>query len=422
MSKAISIHLREGPGDILVFLTAQNECEAACKRFLARAQPREAERLLVLPLHGKLPPEDQQEIFTPTPDGWRKVIFSTNIAETSVTINGVRYVVDTGLAKESRFDSARAMNVLELAAITQSSARQRAGRAGRTSSGICFRLYSEQDFENMQTSQTPEIARSDLSLAILKLVDLGERDIERFDFIESPPRDALVHALRSLEHMEAISSVKNSTLTPVGRAISLLERSPPFGRMILEGIKTGCANEVIIIAGMLSVFPRMFQTAPDHRAKAVAARPKWLHPKGDALSLLKLHQEWFCHRNAEGWCKAQGIVKSGMERAQDYIDEVKRAIKQNELGDLNATSSDEDTILRCVCSGFFNSISVFTNAKQLGYQILSNKQTAAIHPSSFVALLPAAPQWVVFTSVTQTARTLMNGVRSIKRVPSVFLP
>ncbi|CAH1229647.1 DHX8 [Branchiostoma lanceolatum] len=207
VNKVVEIHNNEGEGDILAFLTSPLEIERACERTTHVFGSR-VNSVLVLPLHGKLQPEDQRKVFEPAPAGARKVVFATNIAETSVTIPGIIYVVDSGMIKERYFDAKRNLSVLDVKMVAQSSAIQRAGRAGRIQPGRCYRLYTEEEFKEMRVSTPPEILRMHLGMAVLKLMELGVTDVTDFDFVERPSDDALQDAIHQLDILGAIEKTE----------------------------------------------------------------------------------------------------------------------------------------------------------------------------------------------------------------------
>ncbi|KAI8520764.1 hypothetical protein Bbelb_005180 [Branchiostoma belcheri] len=214
VNKVVEIHSNEGEGDILAFLTSPLDIERACERttFLLGSR---VNSVLVLPLHGKLQPEDQRKVFEPAPAGARKVVFATNIAETSVTIPGIIYVVDSGMIKERYFDAKRNLSVLDVKMVAQSSAIQRAGRAGRMQPGTCYRLYTEDEFKDMRVSTLPEILRMHLGMAVLKLMELGVTDVTDFDFVERPSDDALQDAIDQLDILGAIEGTEDE-ISPLG--------------------------------------------------------------------------------------------------------------------------------------------------------------------------------------------------------------
>ena len=275
------IHCQEAKqGDILVFLTNPVEIERACHK----ASIELGNAAVVLPLHGKLQPEDQRKVFNDYP-GKQKVIFATNVAETSVTISGVKYIVDTGLAKELCFDPKRSMNSLEVRLISKSSAEQRKGRAGRTSAGKCFRLYSKEVYQGMPERMLPEILRVHLSHAVLKLYEFGISNILAFDFVEHPDQAALKTAVEMLEFLKA---VKKGKLTDLGRKMATLPLEPQLAKVLLDGIQAGIGLEAAIAVSISGLGGSIFFRGGTDEMKVASDRKKveFCHPAGDQMTYL----------------------------------------------------------------------------------------------------------------------------------------
>ena len=251
VKKACEVHETEGNGDVLVFLTSPAEIQKACEMMSSKPKAAEFE---CLPLHGKLHPEDQQKIFQHT-SGKRKIIFATNCAETSITIPGIKFVIDSGMVKEMQYDAKRNMNSLNVRPINKSSAQQRRGRAGRLEAGKCFRLYSEEDFHKMDDRSTPEILRVHLGQAILKLMELGIDDPTEFDFVESPPIESLRSACQSLM---SLGAVLDGCLTDLGRNMARLPIEPRLAKLLIVGINEGVGKEAMILASVATVNGSIF--------------------------------------------------------------------------------------------------------------------------------------------------------------------
>lgn len=244
---ATEIHRTEKEGTILAFLTSQMEVEYACENFKAPAS-------IALPLHGKLSHEEQLNVFKNYP-GTRKVIFATNLAETSLTIPGVKYVIDSGMVKQSKFEPGTGMNVLRVSQVSQSSANQRAGRAGRTEPGICYRLYSQCDFESMPPHQEPEIRRVHLGVAVLKILALGIKDVQGFDFVDAPSPESIKMAVRNLIHLGAITlEDKFYVLTKEGQDLVKLGFEPRLGKIDQYGLLSKLIYFVFIINKFVCVY------------------------------------------------------------------------------------------------------------------------------------------------------------------------
>ncbi|KAJ4898381.1 putative pre-mRNA-splicing factor ATP-dependent RNA helicase [Raphanus sativus] len=217
ISKVIQIHMCEPTGDILVFLTGEEEIEQACSRIIRSL----GDQVTVVPLYSSLPSAVQHKIFDPTPKSLRKIIVSTNVAETSLSMDGIVYVVDSGFSKQKDYDFHTAVEFWLVSPISQASAYQRAGRAGRTRPGKCFRLYTEQTFNDFPVRETPEIVRSNPVNTVLTLKQLGVNDLKSFEYIDPPSPKMLLRALEDLFHLGAVDDQGN--LTNIGLMMSLEE-------------------------------------------------------------------------------------------------------------------------------------------------------------------------------------------------------
>lgn len=258
----LQIHLSEPEGDILVFLTGEEEIEQACKKIKAEADQQYLQTgcgpLKVVPLYSTLPPSAQQRIFEPAPPPrkpggppGRKVVVSTNIAETSLTIDGIVYVIDPGFAKQKVYNPRIRVESLLVSPISKASAQQRAGRAGRTRPGKAFRLYTEAAYTKELIEQTyPEILRSNLGTVVLQLKKLGIDDLVHFDFMDPPAPETLMRALELLNYLGALDD--DGELTPTGELMSAFPLDPQLCKMLIESPKYRCSNEILSIAALLS--------------------------------------------------------------------------------------------------------------------------------------------------------------------------
>lgn len=284
------IHYKEAmPGDILVFLTGQETVEALeqlVNEYATGMDP-SLPRILVLPLFAALPQAAQQRVFQPAPPRTRKVILATNIAETSVTVSGVRYVVDCGKAKVKQFRTRLGLDSLLVKPISKSAAIQRKGRAGREAAGQCFRLYTEKDYLTLDETNTPEILRCDLSQALLNMKARGVDDIVRFPFLTRPPREALEKALLQLLNIDALQD--SGKISDVGLHIAKLPLTPTLGRVLLAAAENGadCLIDVIDIISCLSVENIFLNTTSEEKKEAAeTARRDLYRREGDHLTML----------------------------------------------------------------------------------------------------------------------------------------
>ncbi|CAG8612252.1 864_t:CDS:2, partial [Ambispora leptoticha] len=275
----MQIHLSEPPGDILLFLTGQEEIDTAAEILYERmkALGPQVPDLIILPVYSALPSEMQSRIFEPAPPGSRKVVIATNIAETSITIDGIYYVVDPGFVKQNAYDAKVGMDSLIVTPISQAQARQRAGRAGRTGPGKCYRLYTEAAYRNeMLPNPVPEIQRTNLANIVLTLKAMGINDLLHFDFMDPPPVQTLLTALEQLYALSALDD--EGLLTKLGRKMAEFPLEPPLSKMLIESVDLGCSEEILTIVAMLSV-QNVFYRPKEKQAAADQKKARFHQPE-----------------------------------------------------------------------------------------------------------------------------------------------
>ncbi|KAF6165161.1 hypothetical protein GIB67_000745 [Kingdonia uniflora] len=286
----LQIHVTQKPGDILVFLTGQEEIEAAEEilKHRTRGLGTKIAELIICPIYANLPTELQSKIFDPTPEGARKVVIATNIAETSLTIDGISYVIDPGFSKMKSYNPRTGMESLLVNPISKASAMQRAGRSGRTGPGKCFRLYTAYNYQNdLEDNTVPEIQRTNLANVVLMLKSLGIHDLLHFDFMDPPPAEALLKALELLFALNALNNI--GELTKAGRRMAEFPLDPMLSKMIVASDKYKCSEEIISIAAMLSVGNSIFYRPKDKQVHADNARMNFHTGNvGDHIALLKI--------------------------------------------------------------------------------------------------------------------------------------
>jgi ATP-dependent helicase HrpA len=288
------------PGDVLVFLPGEREIRDAAE-VLRKANLRLTE---VLPLYARLTPAEQQKIFAPM--GARKIVLATNVAETSLTVPGIRYVIDSGTARISRYSYRAKVQRLPIEAISQASANQRKGRCGRVEPGICIRLFSEEDFTGRPAFTDPEILRTNLAAVILQMLHLRLGEIEAFPFIEPPDGKAISDGFNLLQELSAVN--REGQLTPLGRQLARLPVDPRLGRMVLEGAKQGSLEEILIIASALSV-QDVRERPSDRQQAADQAHAQWKDVDSDFAALINVWRGFEEQRQALGsgalrsWCR-----------------------------------------------------------------------------------------------------------------------
>ncbi len=294
---AVKIHWDEPPGDILLFLTGEEEIELACRTITAECDKGSHDKVgpvVCYPLYSSLPPQAQQKVFDPAPaprreggPAGRKIIVSTNIAETSLTIDGIVYVIDPGFSKQKVYNPRVRVESLLVSPISRASANQRSGRAGRTRPGKCFRLYTAKSFkDDLEETTYPEMLRSNLASVVLTLKKLGVEDLVHFDFMDPPAPETLMRALEQLNYLGAIDDDGN--LTDFGAIIAEFPLDPQLSAMLVASPKYRCSNEIVSIAALLSV-PQIFMRPKESQRQADEAKAAFQHADGDHLTLLNAY-------------------------------------------------------------------------------------------------------------------------------------
>ncbi|KAG6687002.1 hypothetical protein I3842_11G049200 [Carya illinoinensis] len=407
----LQIHVTQPAGDILVFFTGQEEIETAEEilKHRTRGLGTKIAELIICPIYANLPTELQAKIFEPTPEGARKVVLATNIAETSLTIDGIKYVIDPGFCKMKSYNPRTGMESLLVAPISKASANQRAGRSGRTGPGKCFRLYTAYNYYNdLDDNTVPEIQRTNLANVVLTLKSLGIHDLLNFDFMDPPPSEALLKALELLFALSALN--KLGELTKVGRRMAEFPLDPMLSKMIVASDKYKCSDEIISIAAMLSVGNSIFYRPKDKQVHADNARMNFHTGNvGDHLALLKVYNSWKETNYSTQWCYENYIQVRSMKRARDVRDQLEGLLERVEI-ELMADPSDLDAIKKAITSGFFpHSARLQKNGS---YRTVKHPQTVHIHPSS--GLAQVLPRWVVYHELVLTTKEYMRQVTELK--------
>ncbi|CAF1248124.1 unnamed protein product [Rotaria sordida] len=408
IAKTLQIHESKELGDILVFLTGPEEINRAIDEVSKKIK---SENLAcILPLHGKLNEDETEEVFAPTDSRRRKIIFATNVAETSITIDGIQHVIDSGMVKEVMWDSKRNMRALKIGYTTQSSVKQRRGRAGRTSVGKCYHLYTLDTYESLDICPRAEILCIQPSLAVLKLKHLGIHDVSKFAWLQSPSSQSLQDAVDNLTWLGALNS-KTGKLTDVGQIMAKLGLEPMLSAMILAGKRQNCLSYVLALAGMLSVVQNMWWRAKDEVGKQLSheKRALFAHDSGiggDHIALLRIFLEWKAlgdfKRTNSTWCRENMINGKAMKMADNFIREVACQIDPNFKFDLVQLNDNLiEKIVRCVCAGYFQHLAISNGYLRAGYQLVSSSTgvCARIHRSSTLTLAEEAPKFILYHDI-----------------------
>lgn len=374
-------------GDILVFMPGKGEIQAALG---ALAAARLGERVSLIPLHGELGPDDQDRAFQPSP--LRKIVVSTNVAETSVTIDGIRHVVDGGLARMARYDAERGIQTLMVEEISRASADQRAGRAGRTAPGTCWRLWTESGHLNRPARNTPEIQRADLAEVVLLLHSLGVRQAATFDWLDAPDKAAVLRAERLLHILGALeeghgAESSGSDLTPVGRQMLRLPMHPRFARLLVEASRRGCVPAACLCAALVSGRDLLMRVNREDPSSADARELFEGSTQSDFHTLLRAHQyARNAHFSLEA-CRRHGIHAQTARQVEDTFQQLVRIAEREKMmtrdsGAASAEAGDEG-LLKSLCAGFVDQVCVRKDSGSLDC-LLTEGRTGSLMRESVV--------------------------------------
>ncbi|KOS20551.1 Pre-mRNA-splicing factor ATP-dependent RNA helicase prp22 [Escovopsis weberi] len=405
----MQIHLTEPKGDILLFLTGQEEIDTACEILYERmkALGSSVPDLLILPVYSQLPSEMQSRIFEPAPPGSRKVVIATNIAETSITIDEIYYVVDPGFVKQNAYDPKLGMDSLVVTPISQAQANQRAGRAGRTGPGKTFRLYTEAAYQSeMLPTSVPEIQRQNLAHTILMLKAMGINDLLHFDFMDPPPINTMLTALEELYALSALDD--EGLLTRLGRKMADFPMEPSLAKVLIAAVDQGCSDEMLSIVAMLNL-PSVFYRPKEKQAQADQKKAKFHDPHGDHLTLLNVYNAWKHSGYSNPWCFENFIQARSMRRAKDVRDQLVK-IMDRYRHPIISCGRHTDKVRKTMCTGFFRNAA--RKDPQEGYKTLIEGTTVYLHPSS--ALFGKQAEWVIYHTLVLTTKEYMHCTSSIE--------
>jgi len=393
-------------GDILVFMPTERDINDTLEGLRHTYE----QSHLLLPLFGRLPAADQRKIFQPAHK--RKIIVATNVAETSITVPGIRYVVDTGLARISRYNPRSGTTSLRVSRISKASCEQRRGRCGRTGPGTCIRLYSEEDFLSREPFTPPEIQRSNLAEVILQMIDLKLGDPGLFPFIDPPPANAIRDGYRTLKELGALTEERR--LTAQGRLMARLPLDPRLSRIIIESMTTDAVREITILAAALSLQdPRVRPPGKENKADEVHHR--FIDKQSDFSTLLNIWNSF----HAEGevpsksrlsrFCKAHFLSWQRMREWMDVHDQISRLLKINKSFRCNEQPADYTAIHSALVSGFLRNICL---KKEKNTYLSAGNREVVLFPGS--GLYGKGPQWAVAAEFVETTQLFARTVATIE--------
>ncbi|GFT82835.1 ATP-dependent RNA helicase DEAH12, chloroplastic [Nephila pilipes] len=416
---AVKIHKNESKGDILVFLTSPGEIDEAIMKFQDYFSEPELPQLMSL--HGKSELQDQLLIFETNTNDVRRIIFATNAAETSLTIPGIKYVIDSGMTKEMVYFPEKNKNCLLVTFVNKSSANQRKGRAGRTQPGVCYRMYSKRNYEEMPHSSVPEILKTNLQTAMLKLYQFGIEP-RKFEFVESPHKEAVIKSVESLEQLGLIKEIKDKgyCLTESGKNVVELPIEPRLAKLILDGIKVEIGFEAIIMAALVNEAGRLFFRHEDNKIMADKRKRMFCQHSGDLCTYLDIYKRWMEEAKDKRyqWCVDNFLNSKALNSAKKSIEEILLVLHQ-ELGirvrrryNNKAFKSHFEKI---IFNAFSENLCTFSGHPKMGYFSPYLTESLFIHPSSSLSYLKTEyPVFLVYSTLMQTTRNFLLDVTPIK--------
>ena len=409
VQQVLAIHVSMGAGDILVFMTGQEDIECTCELIQERLNAlNDPPKLSILPIYSQMPADLQAKIFDKAAPGVRKVIVATNIAETSLTVDGIMYVVDAGYSKLKVYNPRMGMDTLQITPISQANASQRAGRAGRTGPGKAFHLFTEAAFKDELYIQTiPEIQRTNLANTVLLLKSLGVKDLLDFDFMDPPPQDTITTSLFDLWALGALDNIGD--LTPIGSKMTAFPMDPSLAKLLITSEDYGCSEEMLTIVSMLSV-PSVFYRPKERQEESDAAREKFFVPESDHLTYLHVYSQWKSNGYSDGWCTRHFLHPKSLRRAKEIREQLLDIMKMQRMS-MVSCGTDWDVIRKCICSGYYHQAA---KVKGIGEYInLRTSVTVQLHPTSALYGLGYLPDYVVYHELILTSKEYMSTVTSV---------
>ena len=406
----MQIHLAEPPGDILLFLTGQEEIETSkevLEERMKKLGPNVPE-LIILPVYSALPSENQSQIFDPAPPGCRKVVIATNIAETSITIDHIYYVIDPGFVKQNAYDPKLGMDSLVVVPISQAQAKQRAGRAGRTGPGKCFRLYTEAAFQSeMLPTSIPDIQRQNLGNTILQLKAIGINDLLHFGFMDPPPTKTMLSALKELYDLSELDD--EGLLTRFGRRMADFPVDPELSKSLLASTELECSDEVLTITAMVSATQTVFYRPREKQQQADQKKAKFHDSQGDHLTLLNVYNSWKESGFSTTWCYENFIQARAMGRVKDVRQQL-LSIMQQHRQPIISCGRDTKRVRQALVAGLFRKSA--RKDPQEGYKTLAEDTPVYMHPSS--ALFGRPAEHVIYHTLVLTTKEYMHWATAIE--------
>ncbi|CAF3362466.1 unnamed protein product [Rotaria socialis] len=401
--------LNEG---ILIFLTGQDEIDSTCKtiKHIVASGTESLEPILVLPLYANMTTMKQMLVFKQTPMNIRKVIVSTNIGETSITIPGIRHVIDCGCVKIKTFNPQTGLELLQVQKISQAQAWQRTGRAGRECPGACYRMYTEDEYEKLAPTPIPELLRCNLATAALQILAMGITNISNFDFVSKPDEKSIAAALRELIYLRAVQASNDNTyeLTDDGRKMACFPLDPKLSRCLLASSDLGCLEEMLKLVSIMSV-DTIFLTSSNINEKMKMQRQKFTMNEGDHLTLLNVYKTFIANKKTKEWCQMNKINRRNLLRACAIRKQLRRICVELQLN-IKSCGTKFSSVRQALAHGLFMNVAEYF--KENDYRTINDRHIVKIHPSS--VLFGAKPSLVVFTELIQTTKRFIRDITVVE--------
>lgn len=421
VTQALKTHLSTpvSSGDILIFMTGQEDIEVTCEvlkekllevysKKLGIASFEDINDIEILPIYSSLPADVQGRIFKATDPNKRKVVVATNIAETSLTVDGIKYVIDCGYSKLKVYNPRIGLDSLTVTPISLANADQRSGRAGRTGPGIAYRLYTEDSaYEDMYPQAIPEIQRTNLSNTLLLLKSLGVEDLLKFPFIDPPPTQILMTSLFELWSIGALDNMGN--LTKLGIQMAKFPLRPSLSKILLVAASNGCSKEMISIVSMLSV-PQVFYRPKERQEESDQARNRFFVSESDHLTLLNVYSQWKANNYSYHWCNKHFLQYKSLQRAREIKHQLLRVMEKLNIP-VVSSGADWDVVRKSICSGYAHQAAKISGLGK--YVHLKNGMGLQLHPTSALFGLGDLPPYVVYHELLLTSKEYINVVTTV---------
>ena len=409
VKQAIQLHLSADEGDMLIFMPGQEDIEVTCETIKDRLdEVDDAPGLAVLPIYSQLPSDLQAKIFQRAPDGLRKCVVATNIAETSLTLDGILYVIDCGYCKMKVFNPRIGMDALSIYPVSQANANQRKGRAGRTGPGQCYRLYTERQFrEELLAATVPEIQRTNLANVVLLLKSLGVENLLEFHFMDPPPEENILNSMYQLWILAALDNT--GQMTTLGKKMVEFPLDPSLSKMLIISEEMRCSLDILIIVSMLSV-PSIFFRPKLREEDSDAAREKFQVPESDHLTYLHVYQQWKANGYSAQWCADHFIHIKAMRKVREVRAQLKE-IMENQKMELVSCGTDWDVVRKCICAAFFHQAARLRGIGE--YVNARNGMPANLHPTSALFGMGFTADYVVYHELIMTTKEYMHTATAV---------